>query len=91
MSKKRPVTARELLEQDHVVVFYRQDLSGHVLESRVVQELPKTKAESYLFDIAYGRGFVLGVNGYAPGYWQRAQLFTAEDFAEDVRRNTDWS
>jgi hypothetical protein len=87
MNKKRPVSARELLGTDHVVVFFRLDEQGQVMETRVVGELPKTKAESYLFDMGFGRGFVLGTKAYAPGYWQRVELFTSAEFAEDVRRN----
>ena len=82
------MTAQELLGQDHVVVFYRFDPQGQVIEARVVQGLSQMKAEIYLHDMAAGRGVVLGTKGYAQGYWQRVELFTADEFAEDVRRNS---
>jgi hypothetical protein len=66
------MTAQELLGQDHVVVFYRLDPDGTVVESRIVSGLSQMKAEGYLHDMAAGRGFVIDTTGYAPGYWHRA-------------------
>ena len=79
------------MDETHVVVFYRTTPEGQFLESRTVQYLDEQKAKAYLQNLAQGHGVVLHRKGYAPGYWQWAELFTADEFADDVRRNTVWT